>query len=161
MGLQHQKPARQGQVSREARPLGAGRLLHHLDQHLLPRLQQFGDACSSFLQPEGAKIGDMNESILFTFTDVDKSRVNTGKYILNGAQVNIADLIATLGNDQFINAIIGKNRCNPQLLGDDNLLGHGEGRGAQASPAGTESCGGSRLNFGSEPRTMKVQTRGR
>ena len=39
VGLQHQKPTRQGQIARESGPFGARGLLHHLHQNLLARLE--------------------------------------------------------------------------------------------------------------------------
>ena len=54
VGLQHQKPARQAEVARQAGALGARGLLHHLHQHLLARFEQFGDASGPFPQAQGA-----------------------------------------------------------------------------------------------------------
>ena len=39
VGLQHQKPTRQGQIARESGPFGTRGLLHHLHQNLLARLE--------------------------------------------------------------------------------------------------------------------------
>ena len=77
-----------------------------------------------FFQPQWAQIRDVDEPVLFTFADVDEGRINTGENVLDGAEINIADLVATLGNDQFINPFIGQHRSDAQLLRDDNLLGH-------------------------------------
>ena len=51
MGLKDQKAARQAEVAGEPGPLGSGGLLHHLHQHLLARLKQFGDANRALLEP--------------------------------------------------------------------------------------------------------------
>jgi hypothetical protein len=71
----------------------------------------------------------MDETIFLTFSDIDKGRINTRQNIFNRTKVNITDLVTTLGNNQLINTVIGENCGDPQLLGDDNLLGHGEVRG--------------------------------
>jgi hypothetical protein len=34
-------------------------------------------------------------------------------------------LVAALCDDKLVNTLIGENSGNPQLLGDDDLLGHG------------------------------------
>ena len=124
MGLQDQITTGKRQVAGEPRPLGAGGLLHHLDQDLLTWFQQFGDTCGPLFQAQGAQIRDMNKPVLLTFTDVDEGRINAGEDILDSAEINITDLITTLGNDQFINPFIGEHRSDAQLLRDDNLLGH-------------------------------------
>lgn len=67
----------------------------------------------------------MNETVFFTLSDIDKGCIDTGQYILNSAEIDITDLITTLGDDQFINTFITEDRRDPQLLSDDNLLlGH-------------------------------------
>ena len=68
----------------------------------------------------------MNEAIFFALADVDERGINAGQHILDSAEINIANLVATLGNNQFINAFIGENCGDPQLLGNDDLLGHGK-----------------------------------
>jgi len=55
--LQHQEAPRQAEVAGESGTLGAGGLLHHLDEHLLAGLEQFGDAGTALLQAQGAEIG--------------------------------------------------------------------------------------------------------
>ena len=124
MGLQHQVAPGERQIAGESRPLGAGWLLHHLHQHLLPRFQQFGDAGRAFLQAQWAQIRDVDEPILFAFSNVDEGCINAGENVLNGAEVDVTDLVTTLGNDQFINSFIGEHSRDAQLLRDDNLLGH-------------------------------------
>ena len=76
----------------------------------------------------------MNETVLLTFTDVDEGRINTGQDIFNRAEIDVPDLITTLGNDEFINPFIRQHRRDPQLLRDDNVLGHRNER----SPRGTQ-----------------------
>ena len=67
----------------------------------------------------------MNETVFFTLSDIDKGGIDTRQYILNSAEINITDLITTLGDDQFINTLITEDCRDPQLLSDDNLLlGH-------------------------------------
>ena len=124
MGLQDQITPGKRQVAGESRPLGAGGLLHHLHQDLLAWFQQFGDAGGPLFQPQGAQIRDVNKPVLLTFTDVDEGRINTGEDVLDSAEINIANLVSTLGNDQFINPFIGEHRSDAQLLRDDTLLGH-------------------------------------
>ena len=124
VGLQHQIPARQGKVAGEPGPLRSCRLLHHLNEHLLARFQQFGDAGSPLLQAQWPQIGDMDEAVFLTLSDVDESRINSRENIFNSAEINIAYLITALGNNQLIDALIGQHRCDTQLLRDDNLLGH-------------------------------------
>ena len=51
MGLEHQITTRQCKVSSESWPLGAGGLLHHLDENLLTWLQKFRNARRCLLQP--------------------------------------------------------------------------------------------------------------
>ena len=75
----------------------------------------------------------MNEAVFFTLADVHKGGIDAGKHVFNRAQIDIANLIATLGNDQFINPFIREHCCDAQLLGDDDLLRHGKVGG---SPAG-------------------------
>ena len=41
----------------------------------------------------------MNEAILFTFANVDESRINTWENIFNSAQIDITDLVTPLGNN--------------------------------------------------------------
>ena len=134
MGLQHEVATGQGQVSSEARTFGAGWLLHHLDQNLLAWLQQLGDACRALFQPQRTEIGDMNKAVLFAFADVDESSIDSRQNILHRAEINITDLVATLGDDELVDPFIGQHCCNAQLLRDDNVLGHKSGR----SPHGTQ-----------------------
>ena len=90
-----------------------------------PTAEQFGDAQRAFLQAQGAKVGDMNEAVLFTFADVDEGGIDTGQHVLDGAQVDITNLIAALGHNQFVNTFVGEHCSDSQLLGNDDLLGHG------------------------------------
>ena len=125
MGLKHQEPARQGEISRQPRPLRSGGLLHHLNEHLLPGLQQLGDADGAFLQAKGTEVRDMNKAVLLTLTDVDEGGINARQDVLDRPEIHVTDLIATLCDDEFVDTLIGENSGNPQLLGDDDLLGHG------------------------------------
>jgi hypothetical protein len=75
----------------------------------------------------------MNKTVFLTFSDIDESSINAWQNILNSAEVNISDLVATLSNDQLIYSLICEQCCDPQLLRDDNLLGHGK---EIESPAG-------------------------
>ena len=125
VGLEHQKAPRQSQIASEAGALGAGGLLHHLHEHLLARLQQLGDAGRTLAQPQGAQIGDMDEAVFLAFADVYKGGIDTGQDVFNGAEIDISDLVAALGYYQFIYPFIVENRGDPQLLGNDDLLGHG------------------------------------
>ena len=67
----------------------------------------------------------MNKAILFAFTNIDKGSINAGENIFNGAQVHITNLVTALGNHQLINPFVVENCSDAQLLGDDDLLGHG------------------------------------
>ena len=125
MGLKHQEPARQGEISRQPRPLRSGGLLHHLNEDLLPGLQQLGDADGAFLQAKGTEVRDMNKAVLLTLTDVDEGGINARKDVLDRPEINVTDLIAALCDDELVDTLIGENSGNPQLLGDDDLLGHG------------------------------------
>ena len=79
----------------------------------------------------------MNESIFLAFANVDEGSIDTRQHVFNGAEVHISDLIAALGHHQFINTFVVENRGDPQLLGNDDLLGHGERDGARrARPGG-------------------------
>ena len=140
MGLKHQEAARQGEVAGEPWPLGARGLLHHLDEHLLPGLKQLGDASAALPQAQGAEVGDVDEAVLLAFSDVDERRIDPGQHVFNGSEINVANLIATLGDDQFINAFVVEHCGDPQLLSDDDLLGHGRDGGLSgALPKGR--CG--------------------
>ena len=68
----------------------------------------------------------MNKAVLFAFTDIYKSGVYARQHVFNGPEIDVSDLIAALGHDQFINTFVVENCSDPQLLGDDDLLGHGE-----------------------------------
>ena len=76
----------------------------------------------------------MNEAVLFAFADVDESGVDTGEHVLDGAEIDITDLVATLGDDQFVDPFVAEHRRDPQVLSDDDLLGHGKFMGS-GSPA--------------------------
>ena len=99
MGLQHQKTTWQREVASEPRALGAGGLLHHLNQHLLARFQQLSDPSAAFLQAQRAEVGDVNETVFFALADVDESGIDAGEDVFNGAQIHITDLVTTLRND--------------------------------------------------------------
>ena len=151
MGLKHQEAARQGEVAREPGTLRAGWFLHHLHQNLLARFKQLGDAGTALAQPEGAEIGDVNEAVLFAFADVDESGVDTGEHILDGAEIDITDLVATLGDDQFVDPFVAEHRRDPQVLSDDDLLGHGKFMGSgEPCPGGQEKEERTQLGFWSE-----------
>ena len=84
-----------------------------------------------FLNRKGAEIGDVDEAILFAFTDVDKRRIDAGENILDSAEIDITDLVATLGHHQLIDTFVIEDCGDPQLLSDDDLLGHGGGNPRQ------------------------------
>ena len=128
MGLKHEVTPRQGQIPSETRPFGSGGLLHHLHQNLLAGLQQLRDPGGTLFQSQRTEIGDMYKSVLFALADVDEGSINPGQDIFHRAEINITDLIATLGDDQLIDPFIGQHCCDTQLLRDDNVLGHKSGR---------------------------------
>ena len=81
----------------------------------------------------------MNEAVLFAFADVDESGVDTGEHVLDGAEIDITDLVATLGDDQFVDPFVAEHRRDPQVLSDDDLLGHGKFLGSgEPCPGGQE-----------------------
>ena len=135
MGLEHQEATGQGQVAGEPRPLATGGLLHHLDEHLLAGLEQLGDAGATFFQAQRTEISVVNEPVLFTFANIDEGGVDAGEHIFDGAEVDVADLVAALGHHQLIDTLVGEHCGNAQLLGDDDLLGHGESLFGSVSPA--------------------------
>ena len=135
MGLEHQEATGQGQVAGEPRPLAAGGLLHHLDEHLLAGLEQLGDAGATFFQAQRTEISDVNKPVLFTFANIDEGGVDAGEHIFDGAEVDVADLVAALGHHQLIDTLVGEHCGYAQLLGDDDLLGHGESLFGSVSPA--------------------------
>ena len=87
-----------------------------------------------FFQPQRTEIGDMNEPILFALTDVDESSIDPWQNIFHRAEIDITNLVTTLGDDELVDPFIGQHCCNAQLLRDDNVLGHKSGR----SPHGTQ-----------------------
>ena len=95
----------------------------------------FGDAGAAFFQAQGAEIGDVNEPVLFAFANVDEGGVDAGEHIFDGAEVDVADLVAALGHHQLIDTLVGEHCGDAQLLGDDDLLGHGESLFGSVSPA--------------------------
>ena len=125
MGLKNQIAPWQSQISGEPGTFGPCWLFHHLHQNFLARLEQLRDPGRAFLQAKRSEISDMNKSVLLTFTNIDKRSINSRKNVLNGAEIDVTDLITTLSNDQLIDTFICEHSCNPQLLSDDNLLGHG------------------------------------
>jgi hypothetical protein len=118
----------------EAGALGAGGLLHHLHQNFLAGFEQFGDACGPLPQPQGAQVGDMDETIFSLSPMLTKAASMPGSTFSIGAEVHITNLVAALGHHQFINTFVGEHCGDPQLLGDDDLLGHGGEDWTQAGP---------------------------
>ena len=84
----------------------------------------------------------MNEAVLFAFADVYESGVDTGENVLDGAEIDITDLVATLGDDQFVNPFVAEHRRDPQVLSDDDLLGHGKIYGLRGALPGRAGEGG-------------------
>ena len=125
MGLEHQEATRKGEVAGEAGPLGARGLLHHLDEDLLPGLEQLGDASSALPEPQRPQVGDVDETVLLAFADVDEGGIDPRQHVFDGSEIDVADLVTALGDDQFIDAFVVEHCGDPQLLSDDDLLGHG------------------------------------
>ena len=67
----------------------------------------------------------MNEAVFLALSDVDERSINAGKHILDAPDVNVANLVATLGNNQLIDAFVVEHCGDAQLLRNDDLLGHG------------------------------------
>jgi hypothetical protein len=107
------------------RSLGARGLLHHLDQDLLAGFQQLRDPGTALSEAQGAEIGDVNETVFLAFADIHKGGVDTRQYVLDGAEVDVTDLVAALGHHQLIDTFVVEHGGDPQLLSDDDLLGHG------------------------------------
>jgi hypothetical protein len=70
----------------------------------------------------------MDKAILFTLSDIDKSSIDSRQNIFYGSEVDVADLVAALGNDQLIDTLFIEHCGDSQLLSDDDLMGHGEER---------------------------------
>jgi len=68
----------------------------------------------------------VDEAILLALTDVDKSGINTGQNIFDSTEIDITDLMAPLGNDEFVNPFVADHCGDAQLLSDHNLLWHGQ-----------------------------------
>ena len=91
----------------------------------------------------------MDEAIFLTFANVDEGRINAGQHIFNGAEIDVTNLIAALGHNQFINTFVGEHCGDSQLLGNDDLLGHGEKDGpVGARPGGNGTGAGAELGSG-------------
>ena len=89
-----------------------------------------------FLQAKRPEIRDVNETILFTFSNIDERSIDSRQNVFNSAEINISDLIATLGNDQFINAFIVSTAAIRSCSAMTICWGMDEQRGA---PQGSES----------------------
>ena len=81
----------------------------------------------------------MNEAVFLAFADVHKSGIDPGQHVFNRAEIDIADLVAALGHHQFINTFVVENCSDSQLLGNDDLLGHGERDRARRAQPGEKS----------------------
>ena len=68
----------------------------------------------------------MDETVLLAFADVHKGGIDAGKHVFDGAEVDIADLVAALGDDEFVDPFLTEHRGDTQVLSDDDLLGHGK-----------------------------------
>ncbi len=134
MGLKNQVATGQGEIARETGTLGAGGLLHHLNQHLLAGLKQLCDSGASLAQPQGAQIGDMDETIFLALSDIDEGSINAGQDIFNSTEIDITDLMAPLGNDELVNPFVAEHCGDAQLLSDHNLLWHGLRQPLTGSP---------------------------
>ena len=134
VGLEHQEAAGQGEIAGEAGPLGAGGLLHHLHEHLLAGLKQLRDAGAAFLEAQGAQVGDVDEAVLLALADVHKGGVDARQHVFDGAEIDVADLVAALGHHELIDTFVREHCGDTQLLGDDDLLGHGKKCLARGSP---------------------------
>ena len=75
----------------------------------------------------------MDEAILLALADVHKGGINTGQHVFDGAEVDIADLVAALGDDEFVDPFVAEHRGDTQVLSDDDLLGHGKSSGLRGA----------------------------
>ena len=80
----------------------------------------------------------MNETIFLALTDIYEGCIDPRKDVFDGAKIDIANLIATLGHYKFIDSVVGEHGGDAQVLGDDDLLGHRRDTGSR-SPAGGRS----------------------
>ena len=80
----------------------------------------------------------MDEAIFLTFANIYEGRINARQHIFNGAEIDVTNLIAALGNNQFINTFVGEHCGDSQLLGNDDLLGHGGKDGPMGARPGRE-----------------------
>ena len=69
----------------------------------------------------------MDETVFLALADVDECGIDSWQHVLDCTEVDIANLVAPLSNDQLIDAFITEHSRDSQLLGNDKLLGHGEG----------------------------------
>ncbi len=146
---EHQKPAGHRDVRRQARALGAERLLDDLDQDLLARVQQLFDfrlrAAGSFAAVGLARplvvarielvellhrvddVGDVEESVALE-TEVDERALHAGKHFRDPALVDVADdaALALALDENFSGEIVFENGHHGFVAvgGDDHLLGH-------------------------------------
>ena len=90
----------------------------------------------------------MDEAIFLTFANVDEGRINAGQHIFNGAEIDVTNLIAALGHNQFINTFVGEHCSDSQLLGNDDLLGHGGKDGPVGARPGGNGRNGTELELG-------------
>ena len=138
MGLKDQETAWQREIAGEPRAFGTRGFLHHLNEHLLAGLKQFGNTGSTFLEAQRTEIGDVNETVFFALADIHESGIDAWEDVFNGAEINITNLVTTLSNDQFINPFVVENCGDAQLLSDDDLLWHGLRPPLTGSPKRTE-----------------------
>ena len=89
----------------------------------------------------------MDEAIFLTFANIDEGRINARQHIFNGAEIDVTNLIAALGHNQFINTFVGEHCGDSQLLGNDDLLGHGGKDGPVGARPGGNGRNGTELGL--------------
>ena len=98
VGRVHQVPPGDRDLHRQARALRADRVLGHLHDDLLPRLQQVGDARAAALPAAAAirlpvggdDLVDVEEAVLLE-ADVDEGGLHSGEHVVDPPLVDVAD----------------------------------------------------------------------
>jgi hypothetical protein len=139
-GREHHVAAGDGQLHRQARPLGLQRVLDDLDDQLLAGLDQVGDAAAvaaPATAPRRLHAGqhdlvDVQEAVLLQ-PDVDERRLQAGEDVVHAALVDVADdrAGATALQVQLGDAVAGRRIL---AAPDGGLAGRLSGRLHQRDP---------------------------
>jgi hypothetical protein len=66
----------------------------------------------------------MDEAVAIAIANVDEGGIDTGQDILDHSEVDVADLMRSLGDNEFLDLIVFKNSGDAMLFGNNNLFGH-------------------------------------